>query len=73
VYGNQGRESIQQKYKAKESTRRHNAKKKTKANNQRKIRKRKLYANMTQGYEMMINDNKKGLRWKKNCVAQIGQ
>jgi hypothetical protein len=29
-----------------------------KANNQQKIRKIKSYVNMTQGYEMMINDNK---------------
>ncbi len=29
-----------------------------KTNNQQKIKKIKPYANMTQGYEMMINDNK---------------
>jgi hypothetical protein len=33
-----------------------------KANNQRKIRKKKPYANMTQGYKMIINDNKENLR-----------
>jgi len=32
------------------------------ANNEWKIRKRKSYANKTQGYEMTINDNKEDLR-----------
>jgi hypothetical protein len=32
--------------------------KKMKVNNQQKIRKKKPYANMTQSYEMIINDNK---------------
>jgi hypothetical protein len=31
---------------------------KNKANNQQEIRKRKPYANKTQGYKMLINDNK---------------
>jgi len=41
-------------------------KKKTKANSQEKIRKRKHHANMTQGYEMTINDIKEDLR-QKSC------
>jgi hypothetical protein len=53
VYKNQGHEPIHQKYQANQSTNRHNQKKK-KPNNQQKIRKRKLYANMTLGYEMTI-------------------
>jgi hypothetical protein len=36
--------------------------KKTKTNNQQKIRKKKPYANKTQGYEMTINDDKEDLR-----------
>jgi hypothetical protein len=62
VYKNQGCEPIHQNYKANESTSRHNPKKKMKANNQRKIGKRKPYATRTQGYEMIINDNKEDLR-----------
>jgi hypothetical protein len=42
-----------------------------KANNQRKIRKKKPYANMTQGYKMIINDNKEDLKWKNYCLPQI--
>ncbi len=45
--------------------------KKMKANNQLKIRKKKPYANMTQGCEMMINDNKEDLRQKSYCLPQI--
>jgi hypothetical protein len=52
---NPSNKSTRQKKARKDTTQR----KKKEANNQRKIRKRKLYANMTQGYEMMINDNKK--------------
>jgi len=60
VYKNQGRKPIRQKYKANESMSTHNPKNKMKTNNQQKIRKRKKpYANRTQGYKMMINDNKK--------------
>jgi hypothetical protein len=42
-----------------------------KANNQLKIRKRKTYANMTQGCEMMINDNKEDLRQESYRLPQI--
>jgi hypothetical protein len=52
---------------------RHNPKiNKMKANNQRKIKRKKPYANMTQGYKMMINDNKKDLKQKNCCLPQIG-
>jgi hypothetical protein len=37
-----------------------------------KNKEKKPYANKIQGYEMMINDNKKKLRWKSNCLPQIG-
>jgi hypothetical protein len=33
-----------------------------KVNNQKKIRKKKSYANMTQNYKMMINDNKEDIK-----------
>jgi hypothetical protein len=73
VYKNQRQEPIDQKYKANESTSKHNPKrgKKTEANNQWKIRKKKPYANKTQGYKMMINDNKEDLRWKNSHLPQI--
>jgi hypothetical protein len=59
VYKNQGQEPIHQKYKANESMNTQPTKK-MKTNNQQKIRKRKKpYANKTQGYKMTINDNKK--------------
>jgi hypothetical protein len=44
-----------------------------KANNQRKIKKRKPYANVTQGYETMVNDNKKNLRQNKNLLFATNQ
>jgi protoporphyrinogen oxidase len=44
-------------------------KKKTKTNNQRKIKKRKPYATITQGCETMVNDNKEDLRQKKLLFA----
>jgi hypothetical protein len=47
-------------------------KEKTKANNQRKIWKRKSYANKTRGYKMTINNNKKDLRQESNHLPQIG-
>jgi hypothetical protein len=62
VYKNQGHEPIHQNYKVNDSTSRHNPKKKMKTNNQQKIGKRKPFATRTQGYEMMINDNKEDLR-----------
>jgi hypothetical protein len=43
-----------------------------KANNQRKIMKRKSYANTTQGYKMTINDDKKDLRQESCLLPQIG-
>jgi hypothetical protein len=43
-----------------------------KANNQQKIKKRKPYANMTQSYEMMNNDNKEDLKQKSYRLPQIG-
>jgi hypothetical protein len=45
---------------------------KTKANNQRKIRKKNPYANRTQGYKTMINDNKEDLRRENNCLRKVG-
>jgi hypothetical protein len=56
--GNPSNKSTRQKKARQDITQR----KRTKANNKRKRRKRKLYANMTQGYEMMINDKKEDLR-----------
>jgi hypothetical protein len=46
--------------------------KKIEANNQQKIRKRKPYANKTQGYEMTINNNKEDLRRESSHLPQIG-
>ncbi len=45
--------------------------KKMEANNQRKIRKRKPYANSTQGYKMTINNNKEDLRREISYLPQI--
>jgi hypothetical protein len=60
VYKIQGWESVHQKYKANESTSRHIPKKKQKQTiNTNKV---KSYANMINGYELMINDNKEDLR-----------
>jgi hypothetical protein len=47
--------------------------KKPKANNQWKIRKRKPYANRTQGYKMTINNNNQNLRRKNSCLPQISK
>jgi len=47
--------------------------KETKANNQWKIRKRRPYANRTQGHKMMINDNKEDLRRKNSRLPQISK
>jgi hypothetical protein len=41
------------------------------ANNQRKIKKRKHYANIIQGCETTVNDNKEDLRQKSCCLPQI--
>jgi len=45
-------------------------KKKKKNQQSRKNKERKPNANMTQGYEMMINDNKEDLR-RESCLPQI--
>ncbi len=71
IYKNQWQEPIHQKYKANESTSRHNPKKKNENQQSMKNRDKKLYANMTQGYEMLINDNKEKPRWKNCCLSQI--
>jgi len=47
-------------------------KEKTKTKNQRKLREKKPNANITQSYEMMINNNKENLRQKNNLLPQIG-
>jgi hypothetical protein len=44
-----------------------------KTNNQQKIRKKKPYANKTQGYEMTINDNKEDLIQESSHLPQIDQ
>jgi hypothetical protein len=58
VYKTQQWQPIHQKYKANESTSKHNPKKKNESQQSRKIRKINSYASMIQGYEMIINDNK---------------
>jgi hypothetical protein len=47
-------------------------KKKNKANNQQKNKENKSYANMTQGYKMMINNNKEDLTQESCHLPQIG-
>jgi len=37
-----------------------------------KNKEKKPYANMTQGYKMMINNNKEDLRWESCHLPQIG-
>jgi hypothetical protein len=46
--------------------------KQKKANNQQKNKEKKPYANMTQSYKMMINNNKENLRQESCHPSQIG-
>jgi hypothetical protein len=69
---NQGREPIHQKYKANESTSRHNPKKKNESKQSTKNKEKKPYANRTQGYKIMINNNKEDLRQESCRLPQIG-
>ncbi len=67
-----GQELIHQKYKASESTIRHNPKEEKKKLTITKKKKKKTYANITQGCETMINDNKEDLRQERCYLSLIG-
>jgi hypothetical protein len=58
AYKNQGQEPIHQKYKAKESVRRHNSKKKQKQTINKKLRKRKPKVLPKVEFETSVTKNK---------------